>query len=276
MAKYPKLEAIYAALADVTLLVRETTASATVTVVVADTTSGAWGGYFLTNSTTTASALLRAIQSALTDNATLSGRYSVTVDDDTLAGTGKVTIGVSGVTSFSLVWSATSQGGILRSALGFSTDLNAGSASYTGAYSSRYVWLPNVGRTAQEGPDPLTSSGTLGLEDSDLIVTQSSSGSSKVITFNRRQEARMAWRNVLGLKMQRENEAVTNESLQTMWEVMQDDGTMTFAYYPDRSVDTVSVALVAMAKRFEPAAEVDSWSGAQSLWQFSWNCLKKV
>lgn len=275
MATYPKLEALFPVTTDMTIKVTETTASATVTVLVAD--SSGWGGYFLTNSTTTASAMLRAIQSALTANATLSGTYQLTVSDADLSGTGKVTISATaGVTLFSIVWSNTAYGSVIRAALGFSNDLQTGSASYTGAYASKYIWLPNVGRSDPEGPEVTASITTLGIEDSDLVVTQAPTGASVVITYNRRQEARMTWRYLLSSKTHVINEATTNESLQTFWETMQDDGTMTFAYYPDRSADTASVALVAMAKRFEPIADVPGWTGATSLWSFSWNCIKKI
>ena len=127
-----------------------------------------------------------------------------------------------------------------------------------------------------KGPEVTASITTLGIEDSDLVVTQAPTGATNVITYNRRQEARMTWRYLLSSKTHVINEATTNESLQTMWEVMQDDGTMLFAYYPDRTVDTASVALVALAKRFEPIQEVAGWSGSNSLWAFSWSCVKKV
>lgn len=274
---YPKLEPLLPVTSDYTIKVTETTASATVTVLVADTSAGAWGGGFLTNSTTTMSSILRAIGSALTDNATLSGTYSLSVDDDSTSSTGKVTFAVTtGVASFSLVWSTTTMGAFLRSALGFSTDLQAGSASYTGAYASRYIWLPNTGRTEPMGPDITSASTTLGVEDSDLVVTVAPTGSTRVITYSRRQEERMSFRYLLGYKTHVINESTTNESLQTAWQVMQDDGTMTFAYYPDRSVNTTSVALVAQWPRFEPAPDQPGWTGSESLWNVSWNCLKKT
>mgnify|MGYP001601613562 CR=1 FL=1 len=275
MPTYPKLEALIPVTNDMTIKITETTASATVTVLLADTTG--FGGYFLTNSTATASAYLRAIQSALTANATLSGTYQLTVADSGLGASGVVTISATaGPASFSLVWSNTAYGSVIRAALGFSADLQAGSASYTGSYASKYIWLPNVARAEPEGPEVTASITTLGIEDSDLVVTQAPTGAAVVITYNRRQEARMTWRYLLSSKVHVITESTTNESLQTMWETMMDDGTMTFAYYPDRSVDTVSVALIAMAKRFEPIADLPGWTGAKSLWSFSWNCIKKI
>ena len=275
MAEFPKLEALFPVTNDMTLKVTETAASATVTVLVAD--ASGWGGYFLTNSTATASAMLRAIQSALTANVTLSGTYQLTVSDADANGTGKDSMSLTaGPASFSLVWSATAYGSVIRAALGFSTDLTAGSASYVSANASKYIWLPNVGRSEPEGPEVSATSTTLGIEDSDLVVAQAPTGAAVVITYNRRQEARMTWRYLLSSKVHVITESTTNESLQTMWETMMDDGTMTFAYYPDRSVDTVSVALIAMAKRFEPIADLPGWTGAKSLWSFSWNCIKKI
>lgn len=271
MPEYPKLEARIPLANDITVKVVETTASATVTVVAADT-----GGCFLTNSTTTASSFLRAFQSALTNNATLSGTYQVTISDGDSTSTGKVTISATaGITSFSIVWSTTSYGSLARTIMGFSTDLNSGSASYTGSYSSPYIWLPDVGRTDPVSPDAL-SSNQFGAQDSDLVVVEAPSGVSYAYSYGRRGRERMSFRYLTANKVQILNETTTNESLQKFWQILLDDSGMFFRFVPDRSVDTITVDYRALWPSFRPEPTESGWTGSKSKWAVSWDVIEKA
>ena len=270
MPEYPKLESRIPLANDITVKVVETTASATVTVVVADT-----GGCYLTNSTTTASSFLRAFQSALTNNATLAGTYAVGISDGNATATGKVTISVTGVDSFSLVWSSTSYGSLARTIMGFSTDLNIGSASYTGANASPYIWLPDVGRTEPMGPDALVSN-QYPAQDSDLVVVEAPSGASYAYSYGRRGRERMAFRYLTANKVHILNESTTNESLQKFWQIMLDDSGMVFRLAPDRSVDTITVDYRAMWPSFRAEPTEPGWTGSKSKWAVFWDAIEKV
>jgi hypothetical protein len=231
-------------------------------------TAATSGYYFLTGTTS----LLTTIKTAL-DASALNGTFTLTVDDtsDSTA-TGKVTI--SSTETFSLTWSSTA----LRDILGFSGNLSAAS-SYTATYHSKYIYLPNCGRSSATtlSPEPTSTSYELGIPEYDYSSTLSPSGYSTQLQYNTRYKEVIGFSNLKAYKTWARSEVSTYESLETFIQTMMDNGGEPFRYFPSRTDDTVSwkVFLDGFGV-YQPTPVVPDWRGANSLWSIDMNVRKKL
>lgn len=226
------------------------------------------GNYYIAGTTS----LLSALQTGLNASGTLAGTYALSLDDTSdSAATGKVTISCD--RTFSVTWNSD----VMMAALGFTGNLSSAS-TYTGSNSSKYVFLPNCGRSGALSPEPSSTSYNLGANESDYRVTVSPSGYTTTLTYNRRYRDTMNFENLKGNKAWKCHETVTNESLQTFIETMIDDGGSPFKFFPSRTDDTVAFQLVFAEgfTGFAPAPVVENWVGASSLWSFAANVRKKI
>jgi hypothetical protein len=212
------------------------------------------GDYYLTKTT----GLLAAFKTALDANATLSGTYTVTLSDTDELATGKVTIACN--QTYSLTWSSTT----LRDILGFTGNISAVTTS-TGASAARYLWLPNCGRTGHI-PEPTSGSSYFGRPKSDLVMTEAPSGVTCAIAYNVTHRGTLEFNTLLGEFVWQRLETTTNLSAEKFWRDVWWVGKR-FAYFPDRSDDAVSFALIApQGGMFDPQPLDPVRVGAASIW----------
>lgn len=225
-------------------------------------TVAAAGDYYLTSTTS----LLSAIASALNADATLSATYTITLDDNddnSASSTGRVTIATSSSMS-AITWTSTA----LRDLLGFSGSEVISSGTVTADYHSRYLYLPNTKRSNALCPD-----GDDGLPESDGVVTRSTSGYTKSLSYNITKRDVIEHQFLLGSKVWDSLDTYTNEALQTFYAYVVGKG-VPFRYHPDRATDGTYVSYqpdTDGVQSMNVAPMVDGWtSGAMSLWR--WRC----
>lgn len=214
---------------------------------------------------------LTAVATALTNGGGVT--YTVVADDDADSSTGKITITVSSGT-FTLAWTNV----ILRDQLGFtgSSTVSSGTVAI-GAKAARHLWLPNLQRLPEE-PDPNTGESSdlfgtdaenFGREEADYDVTCSPSGVTTQTVGSRRFLAVLRFEPLLGMKMWTANEQVGNESYQTLWRDIMDNGGCPVRYHNWRADDDQywTMVLEGPAGELHPIILVPGWVGPLSHWR---------
>jgi hypothetical protein len=193
------------------------------------------------------------------------GTCTITVDDDTDTSEGQVTIAYTA--TFTLSWTSS----YLRNLLGFSSTLTPAASSFQSTAHARTLWLPNCGRMNVLAPE--ASDGQL-VADQTCVVAPS--GAHASFSFTGRYVDTMNFAMVQGRKAWITHESRSYESFEQFWlDVLQYGYTVRF--HKDRATDgTYRTWYVKNSGRYEPQAVISNWTGAKSLWSFTYDVGKDV
>lgn len=194
------------------------------------------------------------------------GTWTVTVDDDSDTSLGKVTIARN--SSFTATWTSTT----IEALLGFTADLTPSAATFTGANQSKYLFLPNCGRSGIMAPQ--ASSGAI---ESDYSLAVGTDGTTYALSYSKRYVDSLELRTLKGSKTWTALAVVTNEAYEQFYSDVFAYG-LRIRFHADRNVDaTFRTWAVEDGGAFKPQPVREDWTDStESLWMIRHMVRKSV